>query len=87
MKTLEDYQTYFTTDLTQLLKTSQNNLMWLSQSHFGDFLIEKTPNKNNSYWELWRNHDDSINQGEAIIEIYYFGESTNYTREKIFKTK
>jgi hypothetical protein len=83
MKTLNDYQQHFTTDLNLLPTTKQGNLMWLSQNHFGDYLIEEHKqellNGNWERWELWRNLDENVADGEPLIQVMYCGSENSYT--------
>ena len=87
MKTSEnifDYQKYFDTDLKDLIKQRESSIEYLEQNHFGDLLIEKYEDSEEKF-QLWRNLDENIQQGEPMIQIEYFGKDNGYTWTTIAK--
>lgn len=81
MKTLQDYQHLFDTDLENLLTMNEDSIEFLKQSHSGDLLIEKTED-NYERFILWRNLD--CNGGG--IEIEFAGKLNNYCYETIYNS-
>lgn len=80
---LDFYQSIFVTDIKTLKSEKQGNFMYEKQDHFGNFLVE-TFKKGDDTYQLWRNHDDSIIQGESVIDIHYCGKLNKYNNEKIY---
>lgn len=82
MKTIFEYQQFFDTDLNDLIKTREDDIEYIEQNHFGDLLIEKYDNNGERY-NIWRNLDCNVKEGEPLIQIEYLGKDNGYKWETV----
>lgn len=80
---LNELQTYFDTDLFDLIDADEDDLDYIEQDHFGDMLIEKvdTGGSNPQRFRLWKVNE---NNGEGVI-IEYSGPENNHVWQTIYE--
>ncbi len=78
--TQNEIQSFFDTDLSQLIDASENEVEYISQCHFGDLLIEET-NIEGERFKLWKRLE--CNEGGLLVE--YSGKLNNYSYENVLE--
>lgn len=78
--TKEEAQLQFVIDFDKVLDSTPEELNYIEQNHYGNFLLEETEDGNNKF-HLWANYD-----GEAItgIEVEHFGPINGYKWETVY---
>jgi hypothetical protein len=79
---VDKLQSYFDADFDALQDADEDEIKFISQSHSGDLLIEKSEPIDGERYNLWRNLD--CNGGG--IEIEYCGAANGYRWETIYES-